>query len=71
MEDVAQILDALTGIVPDDGKSLDEYREERLRERYGDFCQSERRDGHSGTTVPARPAADAGAALDDPENRTI
>ena len=37
MEDINRILDDLTGIVPDTGKSLDEYREERLRERYGDF----------------------------------
>ena len=37
LEELDRILDGLTGIVPDTGKSLDDYREERLRERYGDF----------------------------------
>ena len=29
------ILDSLVGIIPDQGKSLEEYKEERISEKYG------------------------------------
>lgn len=34
-ESIEDILNSLIGAVPDDGKSLEEYREERIMERYG------------------------------------
>lgn len=34
-ESIDSILNSLIGAVPDDGKTLSEYREERRRERYG------------------------------------
>lgn len=34
-ETIEQVLDSLVGVISDDGKSLEEYREERRRERYG------------------------------------
>lgn len=34
-ETIEQVLDSLVGAISDDGKSLEEYREERRRERYG------------------------------------
>ena len=34
-KNVGEILDHLTGILSDDGKSLEDYRMERLEERYG------------------------------------
>lgn len=34
-ESIDTILDSLVGVIPDDGKSLEEYREERRKERYG------------------------------------
>lgn len=34
-ESVNDILSSIIGSVPDDGKSLDEYREERILEKYG------------------------------------
>lgn len=34
-ETIEQVLDSLIGVISDDGKSLEEYREERIRERYG------------------------------------
>lgn len=34
-ESIDTILDSLIGAISDDGKTLDEYREERRRERYG------------------------------------
>lgn len=33
-EDVGEIIRSLTGILPDTGKSLEEYRSERLKEKY-------------------------------------
>ena len=33
----AQIVERLAGLIPDRGKSLEEYKEERLAERYGPF----------------------------------
>ncbi|MBQ9610383.1 MAG: hypothetical protein IJV15_13200 [Lachnospiraceae bacterium] len=35
IEDVDDILNHIIGIIPDSGKSLGDYREERIRERYG------------------------------------
>lgn len=34
-ESIDTILDSLVGVIPDDGKSLEEYREERRKDRYG------------------------------------
>ncbi|MBD5495123.1 MAG: hypothetical protein HDR12_12310 [Lachnospiraceae bacterium] len=34
MESLDDILENIVGSVPDTGKSLEEYREERIRERY-------------------------------------
>lgn len=34
-ENIDDILDHIIGVVPDTGKSLEEYQEERIRERYG------------------------------------
>ncbi len=34
MESLHDILENITGIVPDTGKTLEEYREERIMERY-------------------------------------
>ena len=34
-KNVGEIIDRLTGILPDEGKSLEDYRMERLEERYG------------------------------------
>ena len=34
-ESIDTILDSLIGAISDDGKTLEEYREERRRERYG------------------------------------
>lgn len=34
-ESIDNILDNLLGIIPDDGKTLEEYREERRDEKYG------------------------------------
>lgn len=34
-ESIEDILNSLIGAVPDDGKSLEEYRGERIMERYG------------------------------------
>ena len=34
-KNVGEIIDSLTGILHDDGKSLEDYRMERLEERYG------------------------------------
>ena len=36
-KNVGEILDSITGILHDDGKSLEDYRMERLEERYGPF----------------------------------
>ncbi len=36
-KNTAQILDRLTGILPDENKTLEEYRQERLSERYETF----------------------------------
>ena len=36
-KNVGEILDSLIGILPDEGKSLDDYKWERLTERYGPF----------------------------------
>ena len=35
VEDIDEILNHIIGIIPDSGKSLDDYREERIRDRYG------------------------------------
>ena len=35
MKSLHDILEEITGIVPDTGKTLEEYREERILERYG------------------------------------
>ncbi len=32
-----EILEEIAGAIPDTGKMLEEYREERIRERYGVF----------------------------------
>lgn len=34
-EDIDDILNHIIGIIPDTGKSLEEYREERIQNRYG------------------------------------
>lgn len=34
-ESIDSILDSLVGVISDDGKTLEEYREERRKERYG------------------------------------
>lgn len=34
-DDVEDALNHLIGIIPDNNKSLEEYREERIKERYG------------------------------------
>ena len=34
-KNVGEIIDSLTGILHDDGKTLEDYRKERLEERYG------------------------------------
>ena len=34
-EDIEDILNHIIGIIPDTGKSLEEYREERIQDRYG------------------------------------
>lgn len=34
-ESIDRILDSLVGVISDDGKTLEEYREERRKERYG------------------------------------
>lgn len=34
-EDVESIVKSLTGIIPDTGKTLEEYRNERLKSKYG------------------------------------
>lgn len=34
-EDIDDILDHIIGIIPDSGKSLDDYRKERIQNRYG------------------------------------
>jgi CRISPR/Cas system-associated endonuclease Cas3-HD len=34
LETVNDILDNLAGVLPDSGKTLEQYREERIRERY-------------------------------------
>ena len=34
-KNVGEIIDSLTGILHDDGKTLEDYRMERLEERYG------------------------------------
>lgn len=34
VEDVESIVKSLTGIIPDTGKTLEEYRNERLRKKY-------------------------------------
>jgi hypothetical protein len=34
VEAVNDILDSLVGILPETGKTLEQYREERIRERY-------------------------------------
>ena len=35
VEDIDDILDHIIGVIPDSGKTLGDYREERIRERYG------------------------------------
>ena len=35
MKSLHDILEEITGIIPDTGKTLEEYREERILERYG------------------------------------
>ena len=32
---VDEILDSLIGIIPDEGKSLEDYKNERIAEKYG------------------------------------
>lgn len=34
-ESIDNILDSLVGVISDDGRTLEEYREERRKERYG------------------------------------
>lgn len=34
MESLDDIFSKIAGVIPDTGKTLDEYREERIRERY-------------------------------------
>ena len=34
-ESAKQIVNRLSGLIPDEGKSLDDYRMDRLEERYG------------------------------------
>jgi hypothetical protein len=38
-EPVNDILDSLAGALPDSGKTLEQYREERIQERYEDCVQ--------------------------------
>ena len=51
-EPLDDIFEKIVGAIPDTGKTLEEYREERIKERYADYIVTTNQKDYSDALIP-------------------